>query len=178
MHRYAGKNPADRVEPHARASESLHPPRRLLLSYFRQSHPFPRLAQPFSFPPFSPRKPAQTLSFFRRCLLPSPASSPLHLQSARRDALCASRATPRVVPLAIPLPSRLANRRSNCRSTLQIPALPPRGARDEASRPFLASTKSTIFGTLRRPLLAFQASFSRRATSSGREKILSATHTP
>src|SRR5215471_7416504 len=136
MHRYAGKNLADRVQPRAHASESLHRPRRLLLSCFRQSHPFPRSAQPFSFLPSFARKPAQTLSFFRRCLRPSPASSAPHPQSALRDARDASRVTPRVVPVAILLLSQLASRLWNCHSTLRILGPLRHGARDETSHPF------------------------------------------
>src|SRR5881394_2202317 len=132
------------------------PPR----SYCRQSRQSPHSAPPPSLPRFFPRKPARTPNSFPQFRFPSPASLLLHRQSKRRAARDASRATPRAASATLPPLSRPAIHRSSYRNTSQNPMLPPRGAPDEANRPFPVSAKRTISGRPRRRVLAFPA-FSR-----------------
>src|SRR6266576_2643396 len=150
MHRFAQRNLSDRVPPpsHARASCRLppRPPR----SYCRQSRQSPHSAPPPSLPRFFPRKPARTPNSFPQFRFPSPASLLLHRQSKRRAARDASRATPRAASATLPPLSRPAIHRSSYRNTSQNPMLPPRGAPDEANRPFPVSAKRTISGRSRR----------------------------
>src|SRR5256884_5895431 len=144
MHRFAQRNLSDRVPPpsHARASCRLppRPPR----SYCRQSRQSPHSAPPPSLPRFFPGKPARTPNSFPQFRFPSPASLLLHRQSKRRAARDASRATPRAASATLPPLSRPAIHRSSYRNTSQNPMLPPRGAPDEANRPFPVSAKRTI----------------------------------